>query len=86
MDGIWWEPGFFSSKVKPVTEKSKQKFLGDHKGDVPIQPVAFALEDATDSNEDVVEWMPEIKGTIPGIRVLDSNVDVEDEETEILEE
>ena len=86
MDGIWWEPSFFSSKVKPVTEKIKQKFLSGRKGDVPMQPLAFALEDATDPNEDVVEWVPEIKGTIPGVKVLDPNVNVEDEEAETLEE
>ena len=86
MDGIWWEPNFFSSKVKPVTDKTKQKFLGNHKGDVLMHPVAFALEDATDPNEDVVEWMPEIKGTIPGVKVFDPNVDVEEEEAEMPEE
>ena len=86
MDGIWWEPSLFSSKVKPVTEKSEQKFLDGYTGDVPLRPVAFALEDATDPNEDVVEWVPEIKGTIPGVRVFDPNVDVGNEEAEILEE
>jgi hypothetical protein len=75
MDGLWCEDHWYTSDIKPVTKRKKQKFLGGAGEGVTIRPVVIDMQDEDDK---VVEFVPEIKGKVPGIVVGEPAV-VEDE-------
>jgi len=66
MDGLWCEDRWFTSDIKPVTKRKKQKFLGGAGERVVIRPVVIDMQD---EDENVVEFAPEIKGSVPGVEI-----------------
>ncbi|KAK5208647.1 hypothetical protein LTR47_004175 [Exophiala xenobiotica] len=84
MDGLWCEDHWYTSDIKPVTKRKKQKFLGGAGKAVSITPVVVDMKDGEDG---VVEFVPEVKGTIPGVVVgpappQDDDDDDDDEDDE----
>lgn len=83
MDGLWCDDLWYTSNIKPVTKREKQKLLGGAGQDVAITPVVVDMRDDKDT---VVEIVPEVKGTVPGVVVLlapmpdDDDDDDDDEE------
>ncbi len=66
MDGLWCEHHWYTSGVKPVTDRKKQTFLGGAGENVLIGPVVIDMQDKDDT---VVEFIPEIKGKVPGVEI-----------------
>jgi hypothetical protein len=66
MDGLWCEDRWYTSDIKPVTKRKRQKFLGGTAESVTITPVVVDMKDDEDT---VVEFVPEVKGSLPGVLV-----------------
>ena len=79
MDGIYWKDHWYSPTIKPVTVARKQKFLGGDFGDAILSPVDFAVQERDDTKTFTVELVPEIMGSVDGIRVPDPDQESEQE-------
>jgi hypothetical protein len=83
MCGIWWKtPDWYSSKVKPVEERTEQTLDSDT-GALMLRP--FDLEigpsEGEDSGgeEDAVRVEPEIWGDVEGVQIGEEEVKEGDE-------
>jgi len=59
MSGIWWQPRWYSSKLKAIQDDKKQRFLA---GSLGLNPIDVQLKNVEDRDPDYIQLFSYVVG------------------------